>query len=131
MAKCKASKEWGLDLGSRIRDRRTMLGLTLSAVATKIGSNWNYLQILETKGGNPSAYMISQLADALETSTDDLLGHCTPNEAPAATPAELIKIISLKMRLLNLVKLMKEVVHAVERECGPTDDLAVRLPEET
>lgn len=125
----KASKEWGLDVGTRVRDRRTMLGFTLNEVAQKMGCNWGYLQLLETKGANPSSYAISQLADALETSTDDLLGHCTPGSVVEATPAELVKVATMEIRLLHLVKLIREVANAIERECGP-GDLTVHVDSE-
>lgn len=75
-------------LGNRIRDLRRKHGLTLEALAAKIGSSKSYVWEIENKDvARPSAEKLSLIATALETTTDYLLGAEAVTEVDATDAA--------------------------------------------
>ena len=71
-------------LGERVRDLRRKRGLTLEALAKKVGSSKSYMWEIENKGvTRPSAEKLSLIASALDTTTDYLLAGSSENEADA------------------------------------------------
>ncbi len=63
------------DFGSRIKMLRKEQGLTLEALAKKIGSTKSYMWELENKPTiRPSAETVYKIAVALETTVEDLMG---------------------------------------------------------
>ena len=64
-----------LEFGNRIRELRKNKGLTLEALAEKIGSTKSYVWELENKPNiRPSATKVYKIAVVLETTVEDLMG---------------------------------------------------------
>lgn len=63
-------------VGQRIRQRRSELGITLTALADRAGVAKSYLSSLENGQGNqrPSGRTLYRIAEALGTTMSDLLG---------------------------------------------------------
>ncbi len=61
-------------LGTRLRARRTALGLTLAQVAEMSGLSLPYVSNLERGRGNPTLDALHSLAEALGQSVTDILG---------------------------------------------------------
>lgn len=73
-------------LGDRVRERRRKCGLTLEALAEKVGSSKSYMWEIENKEvARPSAEKLAQIAAALETTSEYLLDGDGANEAEDAT----------------------------------------------
>ena len=68
------------DFGKRLQELREAQGLTLRDLDLKSGVREQNLRLYE-KGRSPSAQILSDLADALGTTTDYLLGR-TEGKAP-------------------------------------------------
>lgn len=64
------------DVGSRLREERTRLGLSQARLSDLTGLSKAYLVKLESKttDTNPSLDVLRRLADALETTVADLIG---------------------------------------------------------
>lgn len=60
-------------LGNRILILRTKLGLTQEQLAHRIGKDKQFINRYEIEGANPTAYILKDLAKALEVSVDELL----------------------------------------------------------
>lgn len=58
--------------GTRLRERRKKLGLTLQQVADKAMTSKSYVWELENKSYKPSVFHALKLAQALETSVEAL-----------------------------------------------------------
>lgn len=75
-------------LGDRVRELRRKHGLTLEALAAKIGSSKSYVWEIENKDvARPSAEKLSLIASALETTTEYLLSGDSVTEADATDAA--------------------------------------------
>jgi XRE family transcriptional regulator, aerobic/anaerobic benzoate catabolism transcriptional regulator len=61
-------------LGARVRDARTRLGLSRKALAAKSNVSERYLAQLESGQGNISILLLRQVAAALDTPLTELLG---------------------------------------------------------
>jgi len=61
------------ELGNRIIALRTQLGLTQEQLAHRMGKDKQFINRYEVEGANPTAYILIQLANALEVSVDELL----------------------------------------------------------
>jgi transcriptional regulator with XRE-family HTH domain len=73
------------DLGRRIAARRRQLGCGRAELAAKAGLSVAYLTYLETRPALVSMACLLELADALETTAEALLG--AGSAVPAAVPA--------------------------------------------
>lgn len=60
-------------LGNKIAERRNELGLTQEQLANSIGKDKQFINRYEVNGANPTAYILKELALALEISVDELL----------------------------------------------------------
>src|SRR5690606_12053633 len=83
------------DLGRRIAHHRARLGLTREQVAERAGVSPGYIEYLEESPGQPTAETIARLADALQTTREDLLGSGLdrpPGQGPAAASPVLEKL---------------------------------------
>lgn len=60
-------------LGARIRSQRTAKGLTLEDLAPSAGLSVTYLGQTERGQRNPSALVMWRIADALDTTLDQLI----------------------------------------------------------
>jgi transcriptional regulator with XRE-family HTH domain len=69
-------------LGERIRRRRRELGLSQSALGTRLGITFQQVQKYENGTNRVSATMLMKLADALALSVTDLLQEVDPSAVP-------------------------------------------------
>lgn len=101
-------------LGFRIKSLRGKRGYSQEAFASTILTSRNHLSQIEIGQKYPSLELLVEIANALEVSTDDLLGDSlTHSSAPFGT--ELHKLLldcnqSEEEVLIDLVKYMKEVL---------------------
>ncbi|MEV5504065.1 pyridoxamine 5'-phosphate oxidase family protein [Nonomuraea fuscirosea] len=80
------------DLGRRIIHHRERLGLTQEQVAERADMSPGYLRYLEENADNPDTGALFRLADALDTTTDELLGggqDRPPGQGPATAHPRL------------------------------------------
>ena len=102
-----------LETGSRIRDLRTAAGLSQEQLAEL--SSLNRVTIAKYEAGRvePGAQALSRIADALDVSTDALLGRSDDSpettKAPHTTPQ--IRIVSSMM--LDLSKEIQDQIVAI------------------
>jgi transcriptional regulator with XRE-family HTH domain len=61
-----------MDIGSKITEYRNIRGLTITALAEKIGTTRSYISDIEHGKRTPSFEMTSKIAEALNISTDEL-----------------------------------------------------------
>ena len=73
------------DLGRRIAARRRQLGCSRAELAAKAGLSVAYLTYLETRPALVTMACLLELADALETTAEALLG--AGSAVPVAAPA--------------------------------------------
>ncbi|MGW6394975.1 helix-turn-helix domain-containing protein [Streptomyces sp. NPDC055103] len=74
------------DLGRRVASRRTRLGLSWEDVAERAGSTPGYIAYVEERVATPGIEFLVRLADALETTVQDLTGY-TADLAPGGARA--------------------------------------------
>lgn len=75
-------------LGDRVRELRRKKGLTLEALAERVGSSKSYMWEIENKDvARPSAEKLHQIAIALDTTTAYLITADDVTEADAADEA--------------------------------------------
>jgi len=60
-------------LGNQILKLRTKKGLTQERVAHRMNKDKQFINRYEVEGANPTAYILKELAKALEVSVDELL----------------------------------------------------------
>ncbi|MEU8619611.1 pyridoxamine 5'-phosphate oxidase family protein [Streptomyces sp. NPDC048623] len=83
------------DLGRRVASRRARLGLSLDEVAERAGSTPGYIAYVEERLPTPGIEFLVRLADALETTVQDLTGYTVdvaPGGALAGRDAHLERI---------------------------------------
>ncbi|MFJ5708246.1 helix-turn-helix domain-containing protein [Streptomyces sp. NPDC093105] len=83
------------DLGRRIEARRTRLGLSREDVAARAGSTPGYIELLEEQLPSPGIEFLVRLANALETTVQDLTGYTAdlaPGKAHAGHHAGMVGI---------------------------------------
>jgi transcriptional regulator with XRE-family HTH domain len=99
-------------LGERIRHRRRELGLSQSALGSKLGITFQQIQKYENGANRVSATMLVKLSDALAMPVTELLQQADPAATPldaegqaAELVASFAKIQSAKVRaaVLTLV----------------------------
>ena len=75
-------------LGERVREIRLKRGLTLEGLADRVGSSKSYMWEIENKEvARPSAEKLAQIAIALDTTAEYLLGGDSEHEAENAEDA--------------------------------------------
>jgi transcriptional regulator with XRE-family HTH domain len=85
-----------VDLGVRLRARRTAAGQTIAAVAVRAGLSVPYIANLENGRGNPTLTALSALAQALGTALRvELAEPGEQDHAPPAPSASLAKFARL------------------------------------
>ena len=85
-----------LDLGVRLRARRTAAGETIAAVAVRAGLSVPYIANLENGRGNPTLTALSALAQALgATLRVELVEPGEPDAPPLVPTASLSKFARL------------------------------------
>lgn len=116
-------RDVNLHLGTRLRRRRRILGLTQKDVADKIGIRFQQIQKYESASNQMSAEKIWQLSVVLGVPVsyfydgiqdNSVKMEATPNNIEAALLLEAFKGLAEapRMRVLELVKAMKEAQQA-------------------
>ncbi|MFF1511254.1 helix-turn-helix domain-containing protein [Streptomyces sp. NPDC058326] len=83
------------DLGRRVEARRTHLGLSREEVAARAGSAPGYIDLVEQQLPSPGIEFLVRLANALETTVQDLTGYTSdfsPGRGQAAYHARMDEI---------------------------------------
>lgn len=77
-------------VGDRVRQLRTTQGVTQKELGRLVGLSRRMIAYYETQGGSPSAELLVKLANALEVSTDVLVGRQrTPRRAAESKPDDV------------------------------------------
>jgi len=98
-------------LGDRVRELRQKRGLTLEALADRVGSSKSYMWEIENKDvARPSAEKLHQIAVALETTTDYLLAAEEVTEANADDAAFFRKYQKMKPRSKERLREMLKIL---------------------
>jgi len=98
-------------LGDRVRELRQKRGLTLEALADRVGSSKSYMWEIENKDvARPSAEKLHQIAVALETTTDYLLAAEEVTEANADDAAFFHKYQKMKPRSKERLREMLKIL---------------------
>ncbi len=100
-------------MGERIRELRLKNGLTLEALAERVGSSKSYMWEIENKGvARPSAEKLHLIANALDTTTGYLLATDEVTEADAADLAFFRNYqkmnVKSKERLRGMLKILDD-----------------------
>lgn len=100
-------------LGDRVRELRLKRGLTLEALAERVGSSKSYMWEIENKDvARPSAEKLQQIALALETTADYLLAIEAVTEADADDKVFFRKYQQMKPkskeRLREMLKILDD-----------------------
>ncbi|MFF8598015.1 helix-turn-helix domain-containing protein [Streptomyces sp. NPDC015232] len=91
------------DLGRRIEARRARLGLSREDLAARVGSAPGYIDLLEKQLPSPPIEFLVRLANALETTVQDLTGYTAdfaPGRGRAARHARMEEIGEEECRAL-------------------------------
>ncbi|MFI8008398.1 helix-turn-helix domain-containing protein [Streptomyces sp. NPDC086010] len=83
------------DIGRRVAARREYLGLTRTELALRTGSAPGYIEYVETKPGPHGSSFMLRLANALETTVNELTGGAVdlpPGVGRAANHPELVEL---------------------------------------
>lgn len=100
-------------LGERVRELRLKRGMTLEALAEKVGSSKSYMWEIENKNvARPSAEKLQLIAIALDTTIDYLLATSDLTEADATDAAFFRKYKELtprsKAKLRELLRIIDD-----------------------
>jgi transcriptional regulator with XRE-family HTH domain len=85
-------KPAGESLGDRLRRFRKAKGLTQTELGEIVGISQRLMTYYETQGGKPSADLLARFAEALDVSTDVLLGRVQPNDPRASAAPETLRL---------------------------------------
>lgn len=128
-----------LMLGRRIRHARTERGLTLDELGRQVGSTASQLSLVENGRREPRLSLLQSLADALGTTTTDLLDS-TPPSRRAALEIQLDQAqgsgayaalgLPTVRAAKNLPTEALEALVGLHRELARRDDAAIATPEE-
>ncbi|MFF2503700.1 helix-turn-helix domain-containing protein [Streptomyces sp. NPDC058067] len=91
------------DFGRRVAARRAALGLSVEELAERVGASESYVHYVETQPSRPGIGFVTRLADALDTTTDDLAGgtyETPPGTADASRAPRLVKLSEKECRAL-------------------------------
>ncbi|MGJ1333991.1 MULTISPECIES: helix-turn-helix domain-containing protein [Sphingobacterium] len=66
-------KEFRIKLGQRIEQLRVEKGIEQGELASIINKDKQFINRYERQGANPTAFILTQLADALKVTPNDLL----------------------------------------------------------
>ncbi len=100
-------------LGDRVRELRRKKGLTLEALAERVGSSKSYMWEIENKDvARPSAEKLHQIAIALDTTTDYLIMAADVTEADAQDKAFFRHYLKMddkgKEKLREMLKILDD-----------------------
>jgi len=110
------------DFGKRLTDARKKTGLTLQAVAEKIGSSKSYVWEMENKPFcRPTVDKAQSLAAALGTTIYALIGEPEPDELSAQTRVMLRRYLALSESGKKTVRELIDVIK-LNDNLGPPND---------
>lgn len=110
-------------IGSRIRILREQKGWEILQLARAGRVSHSYIYKLEhNERPNVAGVVLARLADALDTTTDYLLGR-TPDPAPVPAPVDALRV----EHALRLRELAERVARLPDGRQGPVIDLALRV----
>ena len=99
------------DIGSRIKALRLYHGLTLQALADKVGCSKSGIWDVENKkSGRPSAIMVSKLADALDTTMEHLVNGTPCSSVPPQDVAFFRRYQRLSQRAKHHVRVVAQML---------------------
>jgi transcriptional regulator with XRE-family HTH domain len=87
--RAKASPE---TLGDRIRRFRKVKGLTQTELGEIVGISQRLMTYYETQGGRPAADLLARFAEALDVSTDVLLGRTEAEDPRASASPQTLRL---------------------------------------
>lgn len=87
-----AKKKSAETLGERIRRFRKVKGLTQTELGEIVGVSQRLMTYYETQGGHPSADLLARFAEALDVSTDVLLGRTNAEDPRAAASPQTLRL---------------------------------------
>lgn len=96
-----------MHVGERIKELRTKLGLTQSELAKKVKLHYTQIGRYENKGAQPSADILSKLADVLDVTTDFLMSGSQDDMAEGISDKELMTQFK---RIAKLPKERKAII---------------------
>lgn len=79
-------------LGDRIRRFRKVKGLTQTELGEIVGISQRLMTYYETQGGRPAADLLARFAEALDVSTDVLLGRTEADDPRAAASPQTLRL---------------------------------------
>lgn len=79
-------------LGARIRRFRKVKGLTQTELGDMVGISQRLMTYYEAQGGRPAADLLARFAEALEVSTDVLLGRAQADDPRAAAAPQTLQL---------------------------------------
>ena len=98
-------------LGECVRELRLRRGLTLEALAERVGSSKSYMWEIENKKvARPSAEKLHQIAVALDTTTDYLLAAGEVTESDATDAAFFRKYQKMKPKSKERLREMLRIL---------------------
>jgi transcriptional regulator with XRE-family HTH domain len=80
------------EFGDRLRRFRKAKGMTQTELGDLVGISQRLVTYYETQGGNPPADVLARLSEALDVSTDVLLGLAAPNDPRASAAPETLRL---------------------------------------
>lgn len=103
-------------LSQRIAERRKQLGFTQEELASKIGTSQRQISFYEKGENDPSAHVLASLADALDTTTDWLLGRTHIQERYLRGTGDLAELEQEAVQLLRSqnVETQQKIVRALK-----------------
>lgn len=88
----KQQKASAQTLGDRIRRFRKVKGLTQTELGEIVGISQRLMTYYETQGGRPAADLLARFAEALDVSTDVLLGRTEADDPRAAASPQTLRL---------------------------------------
>jgi transcriptional regulator with XRE-family HTH domain len=96
-----------MSLSERLKEARTKKGLSQSDLAKKVKLHYTQIGRYENKGAQPSADILSKLADALDVTTDFLMSGSQDEMAEGISDKELMTQFK---RIAKLPKEKKAII---------------------
>lgn len=101
------------DIGTRIHDYRTAMGLSMSELAKLSDISKGYLHAIESgKTQNPSGAVLSSMAHQLGITVDHLLGNSLDSNAIELTPSQRQLINAMNRH--DYVRALRIVTNAMD-----------------
>lgn len=108
-------------LGSRLRARRSDLGLTLAQVRDRSGLSLPYISNLERDRGNPTLDALGSLAEALTTTVSELTGGGEPLDTAVAPMPDSLRLF-MRSELFE-----RQAAAIATKQAVPLDEMKSRL----